>query len=81
MAASPGLLLVDEPTSQLDHYARDQVLAALAQVNRTYGTTVVLVTHDPSVGMQMGRTITIRDGRVGAEGLRGEDFSVVALAF
>jgi hypothetical protein len=37
----------------------------------------VIVTHDPAVGARMGRTVTIRDGRVGAEGRSGEDFAVV----
>jgi putative ABC transport system ATP-binding protein len=76
LANGPGLLLADEPTSQLDSRARDEVVAALESVRQT-GTTVVLVTHDPAVGGQMGRTITIRDGRVGAEGSRGEDYAVV----
>jgi putative ABC transport system ATP-binding protein len=76
LATRPGLLLADEPTSQLDSGARDDVLAALDAVNRT-GTTVVLVTHDPDVGRRMGRAVTIRDGRVGAEGRRGEDYAVV----
>ncbi|HEY3010882.1 MAG TPA: ABC transporter ATP-binding protein [Micromonosporaceae bacterium] len=76
LANRPGLLLADEPTSQLDTHARDEVVAALDAVRRN-GTTVVVVTHDPDVGVRMGRTITIRDGRVGAEGRRGEDYSVV----
>jgi putative ABC transport system ATP-binding protein len=76
LAGRPGLLLADEPTSQLDVRARDEVLMALDAVRRA-GTTVVVVTHDPDVGRSMGRTVTIRDGRVGAEGRRGEDFAVV----
>jgi ABC-type lipoprotein export system ATPase subunit len=76
LATRPGLLLADEPTSQLDSAGRDEVVAALAAV-RAAGTTVVLVTHDPEVGARMGRTVTIRDGRVGAEGRLGEDYSVV----
>jgi hypothetical protein len=76
LANRPGLLLADEPTSQLDSRARDEVLGALEAV-RAAGTTVVVVTHDPSVGLHMGRTVTIRDGRVGAEGRRGEDYAVV----
>ncbi|MGI5178486.1 ABC transporter ATP-binding protein [Dactylosporangium sp. CA-152071] len=76
LAARPGLLLADEPTSQLDTHARDEVLLALDAVRRA-GTTVVVVTHDPDVGLRMGRTVTIRDGRVGAEGRRGEDYAVV----
>ena len=76
LADGPGLLLADEPTSQLDTRARDEVLRALESVRRS-GTTVVVVTHDPTVAHQMTRTITIRDGRVGGEGRRGEDYSVV----
>ncbi|MGC4811015.1 ABC transporter ATP-binding protein [Micromonospora sp. DT228] len=78
LAAGPGLLLVDEPTSQLDASGRDEVLTALATVNAQRGTTVVVVTHDGEVGARLGRAVTIRDGRVGAEGRDGRDFAVVA---
>jgi putative ABC transport system ATP-binding protein len=78
IAAGPGLLLVDEPTSQLDTAGRDEVLAALKAVNAKRDTTIVVVTHDPEVGSQLGRVVTIRDGRVGAEGRDGQDFAVVA---
>src|SRR4051794_1916480 len=77
LGARPGLLLLDEPTSQLDHEGRDEVLAAVEDVNRLVGTTVVAVTHDPEVALRLRRTVTIRDGRVGSEGRRGEDFAVV----
>jgi putative ABC transport system ATP-binding protein len=53
------------------------VLATLARVNREVGTTVVLVTHDPEVAGSMARTVTIRDGRIGGEGRRGEEYAVV----
>jgi ABC-type lipoprotein export system ATPase subunit len=78
VSCRPGLLLGDEPTSQLDHGARDVVLDALGHVNAEWGTTVVVVTHDPDVAARMPRTITIRDGRVGAEGRAGEEFAVVS---
>jgi putative ABC transport system ATP-binding protein len=78
IAAGPGLLLVDEPTSQLDTAGRDEVLAALETVNAERNTTIVVVTHDAEVGTRLGRAVTIRDGRVGAEGRGGEDFAVVA---
>jgi ABC-type lipoprotein export system ATPase subunit len=77
MAPRPGLLLADEPTSQLDHPARDRVLAAITEVNRELGTTVVIVTHDSDVAIRLPRTITIRDGRVGGEGRSGEEYAVV----
>ncbi|GAA3301431.1 MULTISPECIES: ABC transporter ATP-binding protein [Dactylosporangium] len=78
IAAGPGLLLVDEPTSQLDTHGRDEVLEALETVNRERNTTIVVVTHDSDVGTRLGRAVTIRDGRVGAEGRDGQDFAVVA---
>jgi ABC-type lipoprotein export system ATPase subunit len=76
ISTRPGLLLCDEPTSQLDHAARDRVLAALAHVNKS-ATTVVLVTHDPDVARALPRTVTIRDGRIGGEGRSGEEYAVV----
>ncbi|HEX2771556.1 MAG TPA: ABC transporter ATP-binding protein, partial [Micromonosporaceae bacterium] len=76
LANGPGLLLADEPTSQVDTVARDEVVTALEAVHQA-GMTVVVVTHDPDIGARMGRTVTIRDGRVGAEGRSGVDFSVV----
>jgi ABC-type lipoprotein export system ATPase subunit len=78
IAAGAGLLLVDEPTSQLDTGGRDEVLEALEAVNAKRGTTIVVVTHDLEVGARLGRMVTIRDGRVGAEGRDGQDFAVVA---
>jgi ABC-type lipoprotein export system ATPase subunit len=77
LSIGPGLLLADEPTSRLDHEARDRVLAALAKVNRELGTTVVVVTHDRDVARWMPRTVTIRDGRIGGEGRSGEEYAVV----
>ncbi len=78
VATGPGLLLGDEPTSQLDHEARDTVLDALAHVNAEMGTTVIVVTHDPEVAARLPRTVTIRDGRVGGEGRDGQEYAVVA---
>ena len=57
---------------------RDEVLDALETVNAERGTTIVVVTHDAEVGARLGRAVTIRDGRVGAEGRDGQDFAVVA---
>jgi putative ABC transport system ATP-binding protein len=71
------LLLADEPTSQMDAAGRDEVVDLLHRVNSHLGVTVVVVTHDPHIARQSGRTITIRDGRVGTEGRHGRDFVVV----
>ncbi|BEP15664.1 ABC transporter ATP-binding protein [Acidothermaceae bacterium B102] len=77
LANEPPLLLADEPTSQLDPEAAVAVVDLFRQVNRDLGTTIVVVTHDPAVGAALGRTVTIRDGRVGAEGRLGSDYVVV----
>lgn len=77
IAHGPDLLLADEPTSQLAHDARDRVLDALFRANAELGTTVLLVTHDPEVAARLPRTVTIRGGRIGAEGRSGEDFAIV----
>jgi putative ABC transport system ATP-binding protein len=79
IATLPGLLLADEPTSQLDHHARDEVLAAIRTVNAETGMTVLLVTHDPEVAATLPRTVTIRDGRIASEGRSGEEYAVVAV--
>ena len=77
VAASPNLLLVDEPTSQLDSKGRDAAVALLSAINERLGSTIVVVTHDAAVASSIPRTVTIRDGRVGAEGRHGEEFAVV----
>lgn len=77
LAGEPGLLLADEPTSQLDAESGAAVVAVLLAAAREQGTTVVAVTHDPAVGTALGRTVTIRDGRVGSEGRAGRDYVVV----
>jgi ABC-type lipoprotein export system ATPase subunit len=77
LASGAQLLLADEPTSQLDAVGREHVMELLANVNAEFGRTVVLVTHDPSVAGRSPRTVTIRDGRVGSEGVHGREYAVV----
>jgi putative ABC transport system ATP-binding protein len=77
LANEPGLLLADEPTTQLDPVSAAAVIELIRDANAGLGTTVVAVTHDPAVAAALGRTITIRDGRVGAEGLAGQEYVVV----
>jgi ABC-type lipoprotein export system ATPase subunit len=77
LANGPRILLADEPTSQLDAASGGQVVALLRDARDRWGTTVLVVTHDPAVSAAMDRTVTMRDGRVGAEGHRGEDLAVV----
>ncbi len=77
LANNPPLLLADEPTSQLDRANVARVVEILHTARDELGTTVVVVTHDPEVADRMDRTVTIRDGRVGAEGRAGVEHAVV----
>jgi putative ABC transport system ATP-binding protein len=77
VAAGPQLLLADEPTSQLSHTDRDHVIELLHSLGDDYGTTVVVVTHQPEVADTFPRTVTMKGGRVGAEGRDGAEYVVV----
>jgi putative ABC transport system ATP-binding protein len=64
LANEPPLLLADEPTGNLDSTTGSQVIELLLEVNRTRGTTLVLVTHDPALAAVADLTIALKDGRV-----------------
>ncbi len=64
MASLPGVLLADEPTSQLDLANRDRVTELLRRIGTEFGTTVIAVTHDPDVAAGLGRTVAISEGRL-----------------
>jgi len=76
-ATGPQLLLADEPTSQLSHVDRDAVVSLLHRIGDEYGTTVVVVTHQEEVARTFPRTVTMKAGRIGAEGRAGSEYSVV----
>lgn len=70
LANSPEILLADEPTGELDEATSSEVLEAMRGVNERLGTTILIVTHDPTVSGHVRRTIQIRDGRTSTEVLR-----------
>ena len=63
-ATRPPILLADEPTGNLDGTTGRRVLEILLDLRRRYGTTLVLVTHDPGVASLADRLIHLRDGRI-----------------
>jgi ABC-type lipoprotein export system ATPase subunit len=75
LANQPEVLLADEPTGELDTATSAEVFDLMRHVNAELGTTVIIVTHDPLVSEQVGRTVAIRDGRTSSETLRRSQFS------
>jgi len=61
---NPTILLADEPTGNLDSKTAKEILETIRTLNRERGLTVVLVTHEPSLGATADRTITMSDGVV-----------------
>jgi putative ABC transport system ATP-binding protein len=64
VARRPPLLLADEPTGNLDSATGKQIIELIVGLNRTLGSTLVLVTHDPALAAHADRLVTLRDGRV-----------------
>jgi len=64
LAMNPALLLADEPTGNLDTHSANAVFDLLRQVNREQGTSVLFVTHNPSLAGRCDKTIMVVDGLV-----------------
>ncbi len=60
----PPLLLADEPTGSLDAATGEAVINMMFELNREYGSTLVLVTHDPAIAAKCARKITIAAGHL-----------------
>lgn len=71
-SAKPALLLADEPTGNLDSANGARVIDLLLQLHRDQGSTLILVTHDPSLAARAERVLSLRDGRVVGDELRNE---------
>ena len=64
LAGRSPILLVDEPTANLDSQTADQILELFRRLARTENRAVLVVTHDPKVRNVVDRVLTIRDGRL-----------------
>jgi putative ABC transport system ATP-binding protein len=64
LAGRSPILLVDEPTANLDSQTADQILALFRRLAQSENRAVLVVTHDPMVRKVVDRVLTIRDGRL-----------------
>lgn len=60
----PAIILADEPTGNLDSKSGDEIMHLLLDLNKSQGTTLLIVTHDPEVAEIAQRVIHLRDGRI-----------------
>lgn len=67
---NPPLLLADEPTGELDTQTAGTIFEVFRSLNETYGITIVIVTHDVRIMGEVGRIVTIRDGKTSLEAIR-----------
>lgn len=61
---NPDILLCDEPTGALDYNTSKEILKLIEDVNRKYGNTIIMVTHNEAIQNMADHTIKLRDGRV-----------------
>jgi putative ABC transport system ATP-binding protein len=62
LASDPEILLADEPTGDLDAHSAEEIMALLIAMNRDYGKTIIVVTHDPKVARTARRQLHLEKG-------------------
>ena len=72
LVTSPGIVLADEPTANLDHKTGGSILELMKRINEDIGTTFIFSTHDPRVMEMAGRVVRLDDGEL------VQDSSVIA---
>ncbi len=76
---NPDILLCDEPTGALDYKTSKEILKLIEDINKKYGNTVVMVTHNDAIKNMADRVIKLRDGMIRKNYLNEEKFSATEL--
>lgn len=61
---NPDILLCDEPTGALDYHTSKEILKLIETVNRKYGNTIIMVTHNDAIKDMADRIVRLRDGTI-----------------
>lgn len=64
---SPAIIMADEPTGNLDTKSGEDVMNLLLSMNKQFGTTLIIITHDQDIAAKSQRVLTIRDGVIHKE--------------
>ncbi|CAI8311141.1 ABC transporter ATP-binding protein [Porticoccaceae bacterium] len=64
LVTQPSVVLMDEPTGNLDPHTAASMLDLLMELNETLGISFIMVTHDPAIAARMDRTVCLVDGRL-----------------
>jgi putative ABC transport system ATP-binding protein len=70
LANDPILLLADEPTGEVDSTTALTIYETLKNLNREFGLTILIVSHDPTIARHVERVVAIRDGKMATETVR-----------
>jgi len=73
LANTPAIVFADEPTGDLDSKTSEEIMNLLMELNRCEGITFLIVTHDPNVGKNVPRKITMKDGQIQSD-VRNKDY-------
>ena len=76
---NPDILLCDEPTGALDYNTSKEILKLIEDVNRKYGNTIIMVTHNSEIKRMADHVIKLRDGVVRHNDINTEKVSAVDL--
>lgn len=79
LAKNPKILLCDEPTGALDYKTSKEILDLIERVNKKYGNTVILVTHNDAIKRMADRVIRLRDGMIRSDEVNREKLDAMQL--
>jgi putative ABC transport system ATP-binding protein len=64
IAGKPKIIFADEPTANLDSVSGEQIIELLTSLNKNFGQTIVMVTHEPEYAVHCHRIVHLEDGKI-----------------